>query len=59
MNENIENINKEYPQEKLKLNPKTIASLSKFLTRTTLNPNEIDEFLSLLKELNSYSSQSS
>ena len=59
MNENIENINKEHAQEKLRLSPKTIASLSKFLTRTTLNPNEIDEFLSLLRELSAYSSQSS
>ena len=58
MNENIENMDKESVSQKIKLSPKTIASLSKFLTRTTLNPNEIDEFLSLLKELNSYSSQS-
>jgi hypothetical protein len=36
------------------LSKQSLASLSKFLSRCTLSPNEIDEFVSLLTEINKF-----
>jgi len=49
--ENSKNIAQDNGQPVSCLSKQSAASLSKFLSRCTLSPNEIDEFVNLLSEI--------